>query len=108
MDTNRRNLLVAGIAGATSVSALKQGFAMPREQNPFTMALIAHAPAPELAARAKLYGQFVGAWQAEGEAFLPHGSRRRHSWQLYFAWGLERRALQGVLLTPARSGHHVC
>ena len=49
---------------------------MPREQNPFTMALIAHAPAPELAARAKLYGQFVGAWQAEGEAFLPDGSRR--------------------------------
>src|ERR1051325_1233565 len=107
MDSNRRNLLVAGIAGATSVSALKQGFAMPRDQNPFATALIAHAPAPDLAEQLKLYGQFIGAWQAEGEAFLPDGARRRHYWKIYFAWVLEGRALQDVWMRRARRGPHV-
>jgi hypothetical protein len=107
MDSNRRNLLVAGIAGAAAVPALTRGVAMPQRQVPFAASLIAYGPAPELADRLKLYGQFVGAWEAEGEAFLPDGARRRHYWQISFAWVLEGRAIQDVWITPPRRGPRV-
>src|SRR5262249_55489177 len=104
MDTQRRNLLVAGVAGAASAAALQQRLAMPHDQAPFASALIAPGPAADHADRLKLYGQFVGAWQAEGEAFLPDGSRRQHYWQIYFAWVLEGRAVQDIWVTPVRRG----
>lgn len=80
---------------------------MPQRQVPFAASLIAYGPAPELADRLKLYGQFVGAWEAEGEAFLPDGARRRHYWQISFAWVLEGRAIQDVWITPPRRGPRV-
>src|SRR5579885_85599 len=102
MDTRRRHLLAAGMAGAASTVPLTQAFAMQQPASPFAAALIASGPAPDLADRLKLYGQFVGAWEAEGEAFLPDGSRRRHYWQTAFAWVLEGRAGQDVWITPPR------
>lgn len=80
---------------------------MPQQLSPFTAALIANHPAPDFAERLQLYGRFVGPWEAEGEAFLPDGSRRRHYWQIYFAWVLEGRAVQDVWITPPRRGRHV-
>jgi hypothetical protein len=107
MDTTRRHLLTAGVAGAGSTFALAQGVAMPNPLSPFAAALLANRPASELADRLKLYGQFVGAWEAEGEAFLPDGSRRRHYWQITFAYVLEGRAVQDVWITPQRRGRRV-
>jgi hypothetical protein len=104
MDTHRRQLVIAGIAGAASSLALAQGLAMPHQMDPFTTALLANAAASD---RPDLYGQFVGAWEAEGEAFLPDGSRRRHYWEIYFARALEGRAVQDVWITPPRRGRHV-
>jgi hypothetical protein len=103
MEANRRQLLVAGLAGAASSMTFAQGLAMPQRLSPFAAALLANGPAGE----PDLYGRFVGAWEAEGEAFLPDGSRRRHYWQIAFAWVLEGRAVQDVWITPPRRGRHV-
>jgi len=104
MDTNRRQLVTAGIAGAASSLAFANGPAMPQRMSPFAAALISNAAASD---RPDLYGPFIGAWEAEGEAFLPDGSRRRHYWQIYFARVLEGRAVQDVWVTPARRGRHL-
>jgi len=51
-----------------------------------------------------LFGQFVGRWEAEAQAFLPDGSVRKHYWQIRFDWALENRAIQDIWVTPPRDG----
>jgi hypothetical protein len=74
--------------------------------SPLSQALLAAGPAADHADALMLYGQFVGSWEAEGRAFLPDGSVRRHWWQIHFDWVLEGRAIQDVWITPARQGPH--
>jgi hypothetical protein len=73
----------------------------------FTAALRAPGPAPELAEKLRLYGQFVGSWEAEALAFLPDRSTRKHFWQIHFSRVLEGRAIQDVWITPPRYGSRV-
>jgi hypothetical protein len=54
-----------------------------------------------------LFGQFVGRWEAEAQAFLPDGAVRRHYWQIRFDWALENRAIQDLWITPPRDGPNV-
>lgn len=70
----------------------------------FAEALICNGPAPGHAPKLMLYGRLVGDWEAEGTAYLPDGSRRRHWWHIHFAWVLEGRAIQDVWSTPVRHG----
>jgi hypothetical protein len=71
-----------------------------------TRALVAPDALPQYAEKLKLYGQFVGSWEAEAKAFLPDGTIRRHYWQIHFDWVLEGRAIQDVWITPPRDGAH--
>jgi hypothetical protein len=73
---------------------------------PFTHALVAPEAIPKYAEKLKLYGQFVGSWEAEAQAFLPDGATRRHYWLISFDWVLEGRAIQDVWITPPRHGAH--
>jgi hypothetical protein len=54
----------------------------------------------------KPYGQLVGRWEAEAQAFLPDGSARRHYWQIRFERALEGRAIQDIWITPPRDGRN--
>lgn len=74
------------------------------EKDSFALALCAPEPAAELAGKLQLYGQFVGSWEAEAQAFLANGSTRTHFWQIHFSWVLEGRAIQDVWITPPRRG----
>jgi len=56
---------------------------------------------------AHLYDPLIGRWEAEGQAFLPDGSLRRHYWEIRFERALEGRAIQDVWITPPREGPHV-
>jgi hypothetical protein len=56
---------------------------------------------------AHLYDPLIGRWEAEGQAFLPDGSVRRHYWQIRFEHALEGRAIQDVWITPPREGPNV-
>ena len=56
---------------------------------------------------AKLYDPLIGRWEAEGKAFLPDGSVRKHYWQIRFEKALEGRAIQDVWITPPREGPNV-
>ncbi len=71
---------------------------------PFIDALCSPGPAAEHADKLALYGRFVGAWEAQGEAIAPDGSRQPHWWHIRFAWVLEGRAVQDVWITPVRNG----
>jgi hypothetical protein len=73
----------------------------------FIRALCAPEVTADHAAKLRLYGQFVGSWEAEAEAYLPDGTTRRHYWQIHFAWVLEGRAIQDVWITPPRQGPRV-
>ena len=106
MLMNRRDVLRAAVAGAAvgaSGGALGAGAQRPQS---FAGALVARGPAPQLGGNAALYAGFIGGWEAEGEARLPDGSRRRHFWQMHFAWVLEGWAIQDVWITPVRQGAH--
>ena len=70
----------------------------------FTHALVAPEAIPKYAEKLKLYGQLVGSWEAEAQAFLPDGATRRHYWQISFDWVLEGRAIQDVWITPPVTG----
>lgn len=54
-----------------------------------------------------LFGQFVGRWEAEAQAFLPDATVRKHYWQIRFDWALEDRAIQDLGITPPRGGPNV-
>jgi hypothetical protein len=75
--------------------------------NSFLQSLHAEGPAAEYADKLMLYGQFIGQWDAEGQAFLSDGAVRRHYWQIRFGWILEGRAVQDVWITPPRAGSRV-
>lgn len=64
--------------------------------------LMAEGPAPELADKLQLFGQFVGDWKAEGAIYLPDGSTQTMTGEVNFAWVLEGRAVQDVWIFPSR------
>lgn len=65
-------------------------------------ALHASGPHPELADQLRLFGQFVGSWDAEVTNYLADGSRRVMAAEWHFGWVLEGRAIQDVWIAPRR------
>ncbi len=60
--------------------------------------LAADSPLPELASRLALFGQFVGSWEIDGWALEPDGGQSRFEGEWHFAWALEGRSIQDVLI----------
>jgi hypothetical protein len=75
---------------------------MPQQNSPMLGALRAMRPDEALAGRLRLYGQFVGSWQADIEFHQPHGSTRRAEGEWHFDWVLDGKAIQDVWIFPAR------
>ena len=65
-------------------------------------ALLAGGPAPEHADSLKLYGQFVGDWDADVVTYSPDGASHRGQGEIHFGWVLEGRAIQDVWMIPRR------
>lgn len=69
---------------------------------PCIKGLEASGPSPELAAKLKLFGQFVGDWEFESVGTRPDGSPRRvGKGEWHFGWILEGRAIQDVWIAYA-------
>ncbi|HET8562978.1 MAG TPA: hypothetical protein VFM35_03780 [Candidatus Binatia bacterium] len=65
--------------------------------------LTAAGPFPDYADKLMLFGRLVGGWDIEGRHFSAEGQvtkEQRGEW--HFAWVLEGRAIQDVILTPPR------
>lgn len=64
----------------------------------------ADGPAPELADKLHLFGQFVGGWEFDWMGYDSDGSIQtiegKGEW--HFAWALEGRAVQDVWILPSR------
>jgi hypothetical protein len=66
-------------------------------------ALAATGPAPDHAEELMLFGQLVGAWDFDGVEYDADGGSRKHTGEWHFAWVLEGRAIQDVLVSPPRA-----
>jgi hypothetical protein len=64
--------------------------------------LMASGPAPDLADKLHLFGQFVGSWACQVTSYLPDGSTQTGNGEVHFAWVLEGRAIQDVWIFPTR------
>ncbi|HVE57739.1 MAG TPA: hypothetical protein VNB22_12975 [Pyrinomonadaceae bacterium] len=65
--------------------------------------LRASAPLPELAEKLRMFGQFVGSWDAKVINYKPDGSNQIVEAEWHFGWVLEGRAIQDVWIAPKRS-----
>jgi hypothetical protein len=66
----------------------------------FPAVLHADGPDPERAVALKLYGRFVGDWDAEIIAHGADGSSHRTEGEIHFGWVLQGRAIQDVWMIP--------
>ena len=67
-------------------------------------ALAARGPHPDIAQSANaIYAPFVGSWDVEMFDLESDGARRVSRGEWYFAWILEGRAMQDVLMVPPRA-----
>lgn len=63
-------------------------------------ALGANGPSQELIGKADIFGWLVGAWDLEVLDSESEGMHRVNDGEWHFAWVLEGRAIQDVLVTP--------
>lgn len=65
--------------------------------------LNASTPAPAVAEKLMLYGQFVGDWEFDYHGTAPDGSKYTGKGEWNFRWVLEGRAIQDTWILPLRS-----
>lgn len=66
-------------------------------------ALLAEGPLPDYEERLAQFGRFVGSWEIAGRFFAEDGEvEDEHRAEWHFAWVLDGRAIQDVLIRPAR------
>lgn len=88
------------------------GVAMPippaprTEEVPLWEVLGAPGPEPGRAEKMGLYEPLLGSWEVEVVDHLDNGEKRVQQGEWHFAWVLEGRAIQDVLIVPARSGRN--
>ena len=66
-------------------------------------ALHANGPASDRTEALKLYGQFIGDWDADIVTYTPDGIRHQGKGEIHFGWILEGRAIQDVWMIPRRN-----
>ena len=66
-------------------------------------ALHANGPASDRTEALKLYGQFIGDWDADIVTYTPDGIRHQGQGEIHFGWILEGRAIQDVWMIPRRN-----
>jgi hypothetical protein len=69
-------------------------------------ALVARGPALSLGKRAAAFNRLVGSWDVEVFDIESDGARRVTEGEWHFAWVLEGRALQDVLIVPRSADRH--
>ncbi len=75
---------------------------MTERQIPMLEALHSTQPNEALAAKLRLYGQFVGSWDLDIEHHPLNGPSRRAQGEWHFACVLDGKAIQDVWIFPAR------
>ena len=70
-------------------------------------ALVARGPALSLGKRAGTFNRLVGSWDVEIFDIEDDGAKRVTEGEWHFAWVLEGRALQDVLVVPRRADRHL-
>jgi len=66
----------------------------------FADALLCDGPAPDLAGKLALYGQFIGSWSMTARICRDDGSELSGQGEIHFGWVLDGRAVQDVWILP--------
>lgn len=66
--------------------------------NEMIASLAAESPLPALAPKLALFGRLIGSWEIDGRAVESDGSESRFEGEWRFAWVLEGRSIQDVLI----------
>ncbi len=74
-----------------------------RGDTQFMATLHAEGPAADRADKLRLYGQFVGDWEADVVAYGADGARHQDRGEIHFGWILEGRAVQDAWIIPRRA-----
>jgi hypothetical protein len=74
------------------------------DMSDFARLLHADGPNAEHEAALRLYGRFVGDWDAEVTAHASDGTTHTAPGEIHFGWVLEGRAVQDVWIIPRRTG----
>jgi hypothetical protein len=72
-------------------------------KQPMLNALHADGPSPELADDERLYDRLIGSWNVRAVDYLDDGTKLENMGEWHFAYVLEGRAVQDVLIAPRRS-----
>jgi hypothetical protein len=69
-----------------------------------TLSQVLLSPGPDaaLAEKLGLYGQFVGSWEMQIQAYEDSGTRHQSDGEIHFGWVLDGRAIQDVWVAPSR------
>ncbi len=70
--------------------------------NPFIAALVSSGPSPELGDFAQMYMPFIGSWNVTAVDYAAEGALQKSKGEWHFAWVLEGRAIQDILICPGR------
>jgi hypothetical protein len=77
------------------------------DANEMLRLLSAEGPASEFADKMMLFGQFVGSWDLEILGHAPDGTRSQYTGEWHFAWVLDGRGIQDVLIvTPVSTAEN--
>jgi len=66
----------------------------------FEKVLVSEKPSADLGDAANVYGWLVGGWKMRIVDYADGGSKREQDGEWHFAWVLEGRAIQDVLVVP--------
>jgi hypothetical protein len=96
-------LIAASLALSVSVCSLGKAQVSELKYSGLISALHADGPASDRAEALKLYGQFIGDWDADIVTYTPDGVRHQGQGEIHFGWILEGRAIQDVWMIPRRN-----
>jgi hypothetical protein len=107
MPVSKCSALVAVLITLPAFGSSRGEAQMPNSKSSDLMTLLhAAGPAPERAEALKLYGQFVGDWDADIVTYTPDGVRHQGQGEIHFGWVLQGRAVQDVWMIPRRNERH--
>ena len=94
--------LLSGQTTINSESAMNASGSVNKEVSSISGVLTSDGPSLELGSVPDLYSWLIGSWDARIIDYGENGSKREQLGEWHFAWVLEGRAVQDVLVVPAR------
>ena len=85
------------------VSEMRSSLPSNKNNDNFSLALVASNPSSELGDAASIYAWLIGSWDVRTVDYQSDGKRHESTGEWHFSWVLEGRAVQDVWISPPRT-----